>query len=97
MAHCFAHAPALAERRTAARRRGGANSAKVVRLRSLMPPRLIPVFDRLETALQETHDGALDPRAAQAMASIARALVAVLTAGELEERLRKLEERGGEQ
>ena len=45
----------------------------------------------LEKALQEVHDGDLDPRQAHAMASLAGALVKVITSGELEERLRKLE------
>jgi len=56
-----------------------------------MPPRLIEVYDRLELALQETHTGDLDPRSATAMAALARAMVAVLTSGELEERIRNLE------
>ena len=90
--YCFAHSPKLHVDRTEARRRGGHNRATAVRLRALMPPRLVPVFDRLEAALAETHAGDLDPKQAQAMAALARAMTAVLTAGELEERLRKLEE-----
>ncbi len=88
---CFAHSPAMAEARTAARRRGGSNSAKVVRLRGLVPPRLLPVFDRLERALADVLSGDLDPKQAQAAASVARAMVSVLSSGELEERLRRLE------
>ena len=48
----------------------------------------------LEYALGEVHRGELDPRAASAMASLAGALVRAMTAGELEERLRALEDRG---
>ena len=88
---CFAHDPERQAARAAARRKGGRNSAKVIRLRGLIPPRLLPVYETLEAALQEVHDGKLDPRRAVAMASLARAMVAVLTAGELEERLRRLE------
>jgi len=88
---CFAHSDRAAEARAAARRKGGRNSAKVVRLRGALPPRLLPIFDALEAALAETHAGALEPKRAAAMASVARALVAVLTAGELEERVRRLE------
>jgi hypothetical protein len=62
-----------------------------VRLRGLAPPRLVPIFDQFEWALVEVHDGELDPKAAQAMASLARALATLLTAGELEERVRRLE------
>ncbi len=92
---CFAHAPELAERRTEARRRGGRQRRNTVRLRGLMPPRLVPIFDTLEAALAEVHRGELDPKQAQAMASLARAMTAVLQAGELEERLRKLEDGTG--
>ena len=91
--YCFAHAPELAARRAEARRRGGQRRSNAVRLRGLVPPRLIPTFDQLETALADVLAGALDPKQATAAAAVARAMVAVLQAGELEERLRKLEER----
>lgn len=48
---CWAHDPARAEQRAEARKRGGRNSAKVIRLRGLVPPRLLSVYDRLEDAL----------------------------------------------
>ena len=41
----------------------------------------------------EVHDGRLHPRRAQAMASLAGVMVRVMTAGEMETRLRKVEER----
>jgi len=88
---CFAHDPDRAQDRAEARSKGGKNRAKIVRLRALAPPRLLDVFDRLERALIETHDGELDPKAAQAMASLARAMVATLQVGELEQRVRDLE------
>jgi hypothetical protein len=90
-AYCFAHDPTMAERRAKAREAGGRNKANVVRLRAVMPPRLVPLFETLETALGEVHDGKLDPKKASAMASLARAMVSVLTSGELEERVRVLE------
>jgi hypothetical protein len=58
-----------------------------------MPPRLVNVYDRLEAALEQAHKGELNPRVATAMASLAGAMVRVLTAGELEERVRRLESR----
>jgi len=61
----------------------------------LLPARLQPMVSLLEDALGEVHRGELDPRAASAMASLAGALVRTITAGELEERLRALEDRGG--
>lgn len=90
--YCWAHDPELAEQRRQARAKGGAATAKQARLAKLIPPRLIDVYDKLETALEEVHDGSLNPRAASAMASLAGAMVRVLTSGELEERVRRLEE-----
>lgn len=91
--YCYTHDPARAVERDAARRAGGRNRANAVRLRALVPPRLSPIFDRLESALARVDCGELDPRQAAAMASLARALVSVLQAGELEARVRELEER----
>ena len=90
--YCFAHDPELAEKRHAARSQGGKNRANVVRLRGLMPPRLMPIFDRLERAMEEVHDGVLDPKRATALASLARAACTVLQVGEMEERLRNVED-----
>jgi hypothetical protein len=56
---------------------------------------LAPIYDQLEAALGEVHAGTLDPRTALAMAALARAMVAVLQAGEVEQRLRELEGRAG--
>ena len=67
---CFAHDPLRAVEREEARRKGGASTAGIVRLRGLVPPRLLSVYDALEAALQEVHDGSLDPRQASAMAAI---------------------------
>ena len=92
---CFAHSPMRVAERQAAQQRGGQHRASVVRLRGLMPPRLVPVFERLERALEEVHDGTLKPGQAIAMATIARAMVSVLQAGEVEQRLRDLEGRTG--
>jgi len=93
--YCFSHSPALEKKRLEARAKGGKNSARAARLRALVPPRLMPVYDRLEKTLEEVHGGKLESKQAQAMASLARAMVAVLTSGELEERVRGLEDRIG--
>jgi len=89
--YCFSHSPNMAVKRTEARSKGGTNSAKSIRLRALVPPRLIPVFDKLEAALDEVYGGKLEAKQGTAMAAIARAMVAVLTSGELEERVRDIE------
>jgi hypothetical protein len=92
--YCFAHDPALAAKRANARRKAGENRASAKRLTKLLPPRLIGVFDVLEQALTDVLDGSLEPRQATAAAALARALVSVLMAGELEARVKTLEERG---
>lgn len=89
--YCFSHSPALEAKRLEARAKGGKNSSRAARLRGLIPPRLVPVYDKLETALEEVHTGNLESKQATAMAALARAMVAVLTTGELEERVRALE------
>lgn len=90
--YCFAHDPEAVEDRLLARQRGGYGSSKLNRARRLAPPALVPVFDRLMEALEQTHRGILEPARAQALASLSRAAVTVITAGELETRLRAIEE-----
>lgn len=84
---CVGHRPGAEK----ARRKGGAGTSRAARAGKLMPARLRPVADALEAAIGEVHRGELDPRKAQAMASLAGALVKVITSGEMEERLRALE------
>ena len=91
-AHCLGHAPELEAKRQAARKLGGKNKARAVRLNKLVPVRLRGVYDLLEMALVQVYKGSLDPRTATAMASVAGALVKVLVSGELETRVRELEE-----
>ncbi len=93
--YCMVHDPALEDKRRAAYRLGGEHKAKAVRLRMLVPPRLMPVYNKLEAALEEVHSGTLEPRRATAMAALAGAMVRVLTSGELEERVRTLEDATG--
>ncbi len=91
---CFAHDPDLEAERRQARLRGGVASSNVARLRRHLGPSLLgPVFDRLESALGELHSGELSPSQASAMASLSRSMVAVLEAGQLEERIDQLERR----
>jgi len=90
LGYCIGHAPGAQE----ARRKGGRKASRAERAAKLLPSRLHPVVSLLEDALGEVHRGELDPRAASAMASLAGALVRIITAGELEERLRALEGRG---
>lgn len=88
---CVFHSPESAE----ARRKGGLNSSKKARADKLLPLRLRPILTLLEKAISEVHDGKLEPRQAQAMASLGGAIVKVLEAGYFEERLVELESRIG--
>ena len=88
--YCIGHDPVAQD----ARRKGGHGKSRAERAAKLLPARLQPMVSLLEDALGEVHRGELDPRAASAMASLAGALVRAITAGELEERLRALEDRG---
>ena len=88
--YCIGHDPGALE----ARRKGGHGKSRAERAAKLLPARLQPVVSLLENALGEVHRGELDPHAASAMASLTGVLVRTITAGELEERLRTLEDRG---
>lgn len=88
---CFGHDPTLSAQRAAGRRRGGRNKATLVRHRRLAPPRLVPVFERLERAMEAVEAGGMEPRVAHALAALANAEARIVAVGELEERLRTLE------
>jgi len=85
--YCIGHNSGAQE----ARRKGGHGKSRAERAGKLLPARLRPVAAMLEDALAEVHRGELDPKVATAMASLAGALVRVITSGEMEERLRRLE------
>lgn len=89
--YCIGHDPGALD----ARRKGGHATSRAERAAKLLPARLQLVVSLLENALGEVHRGELDHRQAAAMASLAGALIRAMTAGELEERLRALEDRGG--
>ena len=61
-------------------------------MRRLMPSDMREVFDVLRAALYEVHSGALSPSQGSAMSSLAGAMVKLAEAGELVERVRRLEE-----
>jgi hypothetical protein len=90
---CFAHTPALDATHAEARLKGGRNRSNIVRAQKLMPSRLVPVFVMMKGVLADVYNDKMDNKKAQTIALVARALVAIFTAGELEERLRALEEK----
>ena len=89
--YCFAHAPAHAAKRAEARARGGKHRANAARLQRLVPPRLVPVFSQLEGALVGVLEGTVEPAQGTSAAAIARAMCAVMSTAELEQRVRDLE------
>ena len=90
---CWAHDPALKEKAAEARRQGGHNRSRIARARKAVPDAIGSVQGRLLKALEEVHAGTLEPRVAQAMASLAGAVVRLYEVGELETRLAEFEAR----
>lgn len=90
--YCYQHDPKVTDAmRHRSRSLGGKNTSTVARSERMLPPRLRGVFSHVERALLEVYDGTLAPARAQAMASLAGAAVRVLEAGEMEEKVRRME------
>src|SRR5215217_5118776 len=87
---CFAHNPDLAAKRTEARRQGGRNKAREIRVQRLVPASLKPTIATLFDALQQVHEGTLEPRQGAAMAALAGAIARLYSVGVLEERIAAL-------
>lgn len=86
------HDPAHTARLREVRSKGGRGKSASARTAKLVPAVLRPVLDQLLDAMGRLETGALDPRAATAMASVAGAITRVYQAGTLEERLQALEQ-----
>ncbi len=93
--YCFGHDPELQSRHEAGRRAGGKGRATAARVRKLLSGDgdRGDVLRLLKASLAETYRGELDPKAAGALASLSNALVRLYETGELELRLKALEER----
>lgn len=89
---CFAHAPGSDQ----ARVQGGHARSNVQRGVRRLPPDLRDVMGRVATAVEQVHEGALDPRRLSAMASGAQALIRLvevaLLSNEIEELQRQVAE-----
>ena len=90
---CIGHAPIPQGQRAEARRRGGQNKSNQARSLKMLPARLRPTATMLETVMVELYQRQRDPKEATAIASVAQALIRVVSAGELEARLRQVEEK----
>ena len=89
--YCWAHDPALREKRRAACRAGGQNKANAARAQRLVPSQLRPVLGLLIRGMDEVYRGTLEPTRYSAMASGAGAVCKLFALAELEERLLALE------
>ena len=95
---CLWHDPAAEQERRHNAQRGGAARSSIARLKRGLPMELLSISDVqgvLGAVLRDLLDGKLDPPVANSAAGVARAFAALATAGDLEERLRRLEEKAG--
>ena len=88
---CFSHSPRHAAARAAGSRKGGHNRANVERISKRLPRELRDVLDRLLAAVPAVEDGTLTPSQAQALSSLAGAIMRLYEGCELEARIKKLE------
>jgi hypothetical protein len=84
---CIMHGPRASELHAL----GGAATSNRAKVARLLPRRLAPLVDGLEAAFYAVQSGALDASKGTAMAGIARAIVSVFSAGQLEETVRDIE------
>jgi hypothetical protein len=70
---------------------GGLSKTRAHMLETRLPSRLKPVVDLLSLSIEQTHRGDLKPAQAQALASLAAALVRVVEFSELMMRVEALE------
>lgn len=90
---CFAHHPDVANRRAEARRRGGASAHSVPTLphRRLRLKEPQDVLHLLRETAEAVRCGQLDVRIANCLAYLSQVSLRAMEAGELEERVAKLE------
>ena len=89
---CFAHAPEQAEKRAAARRRGGqAGKVAVLPASDLSVRSLGDVVGLVEATINAVLCGKVDTRVANAVGVLANVAIKAIQQGELERRLEALE------
>lgn len=92
---CRWHHPDLAEDRAGWRRKGGEGRSTAARVHKRLPKTLLDVQGALLRALAAVEAGELEPARANAMGSLARALVVVTEYAMLEDRVAELERAAG--
>ena len=90
---CYWHSPATASERVEARRRGGQNRSTKARARKQIPVAMSAdeLAGWLSLLFTQVMAGRIEPRVATAAATVAKTLMDVRQASELEERLAALE------
>ncbi len=95
---CRWHDPARAEERTEWSRKGGQARSNRARARKQLAEQLMTIDDLdalLCSALVKVAGGRIEPGVGSAMATIAKTITGIRTAGELERRLEELERAAG--
>ena len=96
--YCRAHDPELAAERLEWSRRGGrnrSNAARAARELEAGTADTAEITATLTRTLRRLEAGKIEPGVATALAGVAKALVSIRQAGEIEERVRELETRAG--
>jgi hypothetical protein len=88
---CPAHDPDRLDANRAARARGGKGKSRLARVERLVPASLRHLLATLLDAVEDTRQGALDPKVATAMASLAGAVVRVYQSATTEQQLADLQ------
>lgn len=95
---CIWHHPDAADKRRENSRKGGQSRSAINRLKRGLPMEALTVKDLqgvLGAVIRDLLGGEIDPSVANSAANVARAFASLASVGELEERLRRLEEKAG--
>jgi len=95
--HCLMHDPLSVEARREAGRKGGRNRSAKARALKLVPESMAPeeLGGWLALLFRQVMTGRIEPKIATAAAAVARVMMDVRAATELEQRLTELEQRAG--
>src|SRR5215207_4298365 len=96
--YCLWHDPEAETQRRENARKGGQSRSNLARLKRSLPTEPLTFSDVqgiLGAVLRDLLAGKLDPPVANAAANVARAFAAIAQAGEIEARVRELEQQAG--
>ena len=90
--YCFLHDPDRQSEARAASARGGQGKSRIARVERLVPSTLRPVLALLLEVLEDARKGAIAPAQANAVASVAGAIVKVYASATVEQQIADLQE-----